>query len=453
VSRVSYDYLRALQLEGRHPEDVGVWGTTLHRMMVGEGVTHNADPKAFVAVKDSNILPDLPRLGRGLRGNITYFRNLSTINEIEDYLDDHKDRINENRGGVQISVPLYKEWVDAPLGRIPALRYDRHESTISHSVVIKDYDRKGGGEFKFWNNWGNWGDNLHGYLPYDYVERYAFECQVTYVVEHYLHHSSQKIKGLGSLNIWSVRTADRVRTYGFDFVGESREDRSRIAWCFVVDKGETLDIEEFYVRPEFRGRGYGRAMAERVGELIDKKRKAVNLWVPFADCRSESPQTFDALVAITRRLGLVFSKSHSHLTAYLARLPQHGEIGSSIPVEPDFVPSRPKSSFSQLLAAFALAVVPAQPPTELPHISANAAVEVFPEIGTKAWDEMNHRRNVLIRKEVVQGLDSLTGEERKEYEWLQKMSLQAVQQKQDQTQLRRDLMELRGMLRQEAKSG
>ena len=37
MSKVDYTFLRGLELEGRHPEDAGVWGVTAKRLDVGEG--------------------------------------------------------------------------------------------------------------------------------------------------------------------------------------------------------------------------------------------------------------------------------------------------------------------------------------------------------------------------------------------------------------------------------
>ena len=51
--------------------------------------------------------------------------------------------------------------------------------------------------------------------------------------------------------------------------------------------------------------------------------------------------------------------------------------------------------------------------------------EAFPIPGTPAWDQMNRRRGELIQKKVDA---SLTPQEQAEYEYLQRMSLAAVNQ-------------------------
>jgi len=55
-----------------------------------------------------------------------------------------------------------------------------------------------------------------------------------------------------------------------------------------------------------------------------------------------------------------------------------------------------------------------------PRDSATAA---FPAVGTPEWGQMNQRRAELIRKKVR---GELTGAERREYEWLQRKSLEAL---------------------------
>lgn len=52
----------------------------------------------------------------------------------------------------------------------------------------------------------------------------------------------------------------------------------------------------------------------------------------------------------------------------------------------------------------------------------------FPIVGTEEWDTMNARRCELIDKKIDQGYDSLSIGEKAEYERLQRLSQQALEQ-------------------------
>ena len=449
MSGVSFNYLRALQLEGRHPADVGAWPITYARVHAGEGRIDRSDPRHIVKVSHHNFLPDLPQINNEGRQYIAYYRRLDSIDSVKGYISENREQIKLGGPGLLVSLPIFPEWVSATSGRIPLIDHASKDSILSHCIMVKDCDQNSQ-EFKFLNNWRNWGEESKGYLPFDYFKKYAFDCHALYLFPQYLRRKKQPIKNLGMFQNWTARSTSDVRVYGFEFMEKSGTRWQRIAWCFMSDTGKNFLIEDFYVRPEFRGKGYGREIAGQVRDFVLSRGKAVNYPVPFADCRSESPNTYEALVATVKHLGLVFSKSDSHFAAYLAHSPQPEKLGSPIPIEPDFVPLRPRSSFAQAIAAFGLATGFMPAATELITVPAIAplqafkAEQTFPKPGTAAWDEINRRRNELIRKKVKLGLDGLTTDERTEYEWLQKMSLQAVQSKFEYpTPLQRDLEEAR----------
>jgi hypothetical protein len=77
-------------------------------------------------------------------------------------------------------------------------------------------------------------------------------------------------------------------------------------------------------------------------------------------------------------------------------------------------------------------IKPANQPSEAPTIGSSpngpssapvASGESFPRPDTPEWGRMNQRRAELIRKKVC---SSLTAEESKEYEYLQKMSCAVI---------------------------
>ncbi len=72
-----------------------------------------------------------------------------------------------------------------------------------------------------------------------------------------------------------------------------------------------------------------------------------------------------------------------------------------------------------------------RPGTHDVEVEASALVarfEDFPSNDSQTWGMMNRRRAELIRKKVYQGDNSLSSDERREFEWLQEMSRNALRE-------------------------
>jgi hypothetical protein len=200
--------------------------------------------------------------------------------------------------------------------------------------------------------------------------------------------------------------------------------QDRRAWAFVIERDGALEIEDLHVRPEFRRKGYGRVLAIKVAELARAKGQALRLWVPFVDCKREAPANYPGLVAIARLLGLRFRPCPVIWAAYFATNegPGHPE-----PIEPSYIPARPKSALETVLAAAALltgaANLAKEPDSDTPLLLTASAADNLPAVNTPEWDAMNERRAELIRKDLDEGLSAT---EREEYERLQRISLAAA---------------------------
>ena len=74
------------------------------------------------------------------------------------------------------------------------------------------------------------------------------------------------------------------------------------AWAFAVTSEGFLDVEELFVRPEWRGRGYGPRLISVVESRAAKLELPLRLWVPHLDgVDSTTPAPFCRMV---RRSGL-----------------------------------------------------------------------------------------------------------------------------------------------------
>ena len=211
------------------------------------------------------------------------------------------------------------------------------------------------------------------------------------------------------------------RVYGFEVWDEAGQERC--AWAFVLEKDGVLEVEELYVRPEFRRRGYAKVLAAKVRELAGAKRLPLRLWVAFADCRQENPANELALVAVARLLGVQFQPCPVIWAAYFAT---DERAGSAVPIEPARIPPRPQSTLGAVLG-MALAVASTHAGNGASHatvVAVERADAEFPVPGTPEWGVMNRRRGELIWKDIR---GTLAPEEQVEYERLQRLSLAAIE--------------------------
>jgi GNAT superfamily N-acetyltransferase len=175
-------------------------------------------------------------------------------------------------------------------------------------------------------------------MPYEYFDRYVFECWAIYGHFGVLRlHKCKKLDNEGRVR-WSAHDEEDHRIYAFE-VRDPRSDERR-AWTFVIERDGALEVEELYVRPEYRRLGHGRWLADRVAHLARKKQMPLRLWVAFADCRAESESNYPALVATARQMGVQFRPCPVPWAAYFGTTEQPGEM---VPVEPTIIPDRPRA--------------------------------------------------------------------------------------------------------------
>jgi esterase/lipase superfamily enzyme/ribosomal protein S18 acetylase RimI-like enzyme len=258
------------------------------------------------------------------------------VAEVERYLN--------HESSLGFSLEIFPSWADPPGGVIPMPGPQDTPFEHTHYVTVFGCDRQSR-RFKFLVRWPGWGDDRKGYLPYEYFDRYVFECRGIYVNARPESRRENRVDGTKEIR-WVVRDEWDRRVYGYEI--NSIHAADRWAWAFVVERDEALEVEEIYVRPEFRRRGFAERLCRRIQELASAKLKPLRLWVPFADCRQESPGTFPAIIALARRLGLHFQPCPVRWFAYYAT----DELaGSDSPIEASRIPSRPRAPSNELTAA------------------------------------------------------------------------------------------------------
>ena len=409
---VSYTFLRGLELEGRHPHDVGAWNLTVRRMGVGEGVPQSLDWAESVEFQEGEPYPPAPKLPPSKRVHFFYYRRVRSSAECERYLRSVGSEL-------AICVDLFPQWADPLNGVIPMPVEGDLRLDTTHLVVL-DHCWPERREFHFRNTWGEaWGDRGHGVLPYEYVDRYVFESWVSYLEVRPEKDQFAPAEGRRDRR-WVVRDEWDRRVYGFEVWDEAGQERC--AWAFVLEKDGALEVEELYVRPEFRRRGYAKILAGKIRGLVGAKHLPLRLWVAFADSRQEDPSNYPALVVVARLLGVQFQPCPAIWAAYFAT---DERAGSDVPIEPSRIPPRPNSALEAVLGlALALSPAHASNGVSQPAVAAESAEADFPEPGTKAWGVMNRRRGELIHKDIR---GELAPEEQIEYERLQRLSQIAIE--------------------------
>ncbi len=393
----------------------------VNRLEVGEGLPEFDSPWAMVTFPEGKPYPPTRRPPSEVLWRNFYYRRIRSSAECDRHM------LLDPQGQPRLAFHLTAAWANPPGGMIP-LPSDA-DPPIPHTHAaqfigrIPDQQR-----FRFGLLWSDWGENGNGigYMPYEYFDRYVFECWAVYGRPEVLR--LYKLKELDEGRVrWSAHDEDDNRIYAFE-VRDARYDERR-AWTFVIERDGVLEVEELYVRPEYRRLGHGRWLADRVAQLAHEKGMPIRLWVAFADCKLESESNYPALVATASRLGVQFRPCPVPWAAYFGTNEQPGEV---FPVEPVTIPERPRVPRNAVLATvLALGIGDSSPvrsngtvPTTSP-IAPMIAAHSFPKPGTPEWGKMNQRRAELIRKDVS---GTLSESERIEYESLQRLSLAALEE-------------------------
>src|SRR5579871_6841669 len=84
----TYFYLRALEIEGRHPVDAGIWPITARRLVAGEGVAVAPSPWSMVHFPEGSPFPSTRRPPpEVLRPNRSfYYRRIRSAEEAGRFL-------------------------------------------------------------------------------------------------------------------------------------------------------------------------------------------------------------------------------------------------------------------------------------------------------------------------------------------------------------------------------
>jgi len=283
-----YNYVRSRQLEGTYPgsPNTGAWISTCMRVMKGWGVL---EEKLWPYDGDANHWPPIEPQGIDLQAKarrILAYQRVSTVDECRIML------ASENP--MMVAFEIDDSWFEAPKGIIPIP--DNQPISGAHTVYLIGYD-DGAQRFIFPNSWGTaWGDAGYGYLPYSYFPGRFLEGWTITVPD---SPPSMRNSAQIEFRTWGIKDLFDDILHGAEIV-DTMEDEI-IAWGFAIERSSSLELEELFVRPNWRMRGYASQLTTEFSQLATRLGKQLRAWIPHSDAGKRNQP---ALNAVLRCLGL-----------------------------------------------------------------------------------------------------------------------------------------------------
>ena len=346
-----YGFIRGRQLEGTYPGDPkrGIWGISSNRISYGWGQV-DVSEWPYVRPDGSDFLAPEPAGidQKAKRHRIGHYERIRCAADARAFLE-HNSKLSSRmtqgqtepkRGQqylVQLAFRVTREFMEAPHGQIAMPSRD---SAVlgTHCVALSDYSYAQKW-FEFYNTWGpSWGNNGQGYMPADFIDGWMTESWG----KDWSKASLPECRGINVLR-WDIASPVNDRVYGLEIYDGDADER--IGWSFVVLRNDHLEIEELFVRPSFRRRGFGGQLVASVLELSKTLSAPLRAWVPFVDCTETN---LAALARTIIKLGMNIRPSGVTWAAYLAMPNKDTSIvfnGIHIPEPPAYAnPSAPRAN-------------------------------------------------------------------------------------------------------------
>lgn len=322
-------------IEGDHRE--AAWVTTAHRIgrYVGDpGISVVAQrPEEIRARLDAGEAPPDPD-SLGPRERLHhYYRVLSAADLI--------DACGE--AAALVALEVTEDW-HKPLNGIVSPIPDHAITLGTHCVAIAGYQGQQA-LFVFPNSWGEeWGHGGLGAISPRDVDRFMVEGNaiVGLGVGPKVEAKSGKV-----ILLWKS-SAGRKQVHGRELVDAATGER--LAWSFLVRRGNYLDIDELFVWPTHRQQGYGSLLAQLAVEAAQEMKCELRALVGFVD---SYPLDRERLSKLLDRMGLALQPSEHRSLAYYGLR----KTGASMMAEPRF-PLKPASPVHKLDPAIGTRLFP-----------------------------------------------------------------------------------------------
>ncbi len=234
---------------------------------------------------------------------------------------------------VRYATQITSDWYDPPGGTI-VVANENPVIVGSHAVPLDSISSLGDGHFFFRNSWGpEWGYEGSGAISFEHFDRFILEAWIGGPLGLFIPFAA----ATGPICLeWKWSLNDAIGIHGREIVDAKTTDR--LAWAFCRRRGGFLDVEEFYVWPTERKKGYGRSLADMVKNLARSMQLPIRLLVSYADTEPDSRENLDAAA---RLLGVRLSESGTRWVHQIGTLaPPSAHRSACRPQRPAFLLER-----------------------------------------------------------------------------------------------------------------
>lgn len=256
-------YRVAHALEQRDPNSVsGVWGISHWR---AERMCGNVTQSVYFG-PNTDVQESVWEKAKSFR-LLCYYR-VPTANEAIKLISKTRE--------IRFACEINEDWYDPENGIVPVVSDDAR-FIASHAIPLLAFDTETK-RFSFHHRWGNWGKRGWGELPIENWNKTILDSWDTACRGLFVPNAIES--GIVSRG-WKWGTDYASGVHCIDIYDADRDEY--LAWAFCVLRDGRLDIDEFFVRPEERGRGYARELSSLVKRLANQLKVSVRLVVSFAD--------------------------------------------------------------------------------------------------------------------------------------------------------------------------
>lgn len=321
---ISYYLARLPLIEGDVRLNDGAWPITFYRIAKGWGLLPSAFWKDDFDADGKWLVPEPDNADDiAKRDRIISYQRLRTEPECLCAI--------LISGLASVSLEITSAWKSPPQGRIAFDANLPVKSVHSIPLIGFNFDLS---YFEFQNSWGaEWGNNGRGYLPLGYLNRSMTEGWLspadrqTPPTESGVHSRVREgaVTPLGRQIILEIIDGDK------DIV---------VAWAHLVIRGSAFDVEELFVRPDFRRKGHGTELVKQIKAAVPLS-TPLRFWVPWGDhCEHNAA----SIIGWARKVGLNLAPSGKRWAAFLGT---EGDAVESLP-SLNWTPGKAKSSLFAL---------------------------------------------------------------------------------------------------------
>lgn len=266
-----YIYVRSRQLEKTYNSDpkIGCWPISALRILRGWGAPLE---EQWPYVGDIKSWPPKEPVG------IDQYANEHKIFAYQRVCSAKECKLALATGfPVTITVEITNSWYAAKMGEIQ-LPKEGDKRAGGHCVTLFGYDDHKG-VFQFQNSWGKeWGNKGYGSLPYRYIDLLLTEGWV--IIPHKDDFGCEKSPGTIE-RVWGIPAILHNVLHGIEI--RDSQSNERKSWGFALQYDNHLNVEELFVCPKYRGKGYSRKLCSHFKELSSLLSLPLRFWVSHAD--------------------------------------------------------------------------------------------------------------------------------------------------------------------------